>query len=81
MGNGSLLDPLINGFEFGISHHHKHQYCIEYFLIINTVYNSMKLNRLKSIANNAIRDSIWTPELIGYEPFSTIRPTDIIVVD
>lgn len=41
----------------------------------------MKLSRLKSIANNAIRDSIWTPELIGFEPFSTIRPKDIIIVD
>ncbi len=41
----------------------------------------MKLIRLKSIANNAIRDSIWTPELIGFEPFSTIRPKDINVVD
>ncbi len=41
----------------------------------------MKLSRLKSIANNAIRDSIWTPELIGYEPFSTIRPKIIIIVD
>lgn len=41
----------------------------------------MKLRRLKSIANNAVRDSIWTPEPIGIEPFSTIRPKETIIVD
>ncbi len=41
----------------------------------------MKLSRLKSIANNAVRDSILTPESIMIEPFSTIRPKETIVVD
>jgi hypothetical protein len=41
----------------------------------------MKLRRLKSIANNAVRDSIWTPETIGLGPFSTIRPKETIIVD
>jgi hypothetical protein len=41
----------------------------------------MKLIRLRSIANNAVRDSIWNPELIGIEPFSIIRPQKTIFVD
>ena len=41
----------------------------------------MKLRRLKSIVNNAVRDSIWTPETVGIEPFSTIRPKETIIVD
>ena len=41
----------------------------------------MKLNRLKSIANNAVRDAIWTPEPIGLGPFHTWRPKKTIIVD
>lgn len=42
---------------------------------------AMKLRRLKSIANNAVRDLIRTPESIMIEPFSTIKPKETIVVD
>lgn len=41
----------------------------------------MKLIRLKSIANNAIRSSIWTPEPMGIDPFHRFRPRETIVVD
>lgn len=41
----------------------------------------MKLNRLKSIANNALRDTIWTPEPAGSDPFSFIDAPEVIVVD
>ncbi|MFX1520790.1 MAG: hypothetical protein ACFFCD_12810 [Promethearchaeota archaeon] len=41
----------------------------------------MKLRRLKSIANNAVRDSILTPESIMIEPFSIMRPKETIEVD
>jgi hypothetical protein len=41
----------------------------------------MKLIRLRSIANNALRDSIWTPETIGYSPFEQMRPNQTIVFD
>jgi hypothetical protein len=42
---------------------------------------AMKLRRLKSIANNAVRDSIWTPETVGIAPFSIIRPKETTIVD
>jgi len=42
---------------------------------------AMKLRGLKSIANNAVRDLIRTPESIMIEPFSTIRPKETILVD
>jgi hypothetical protein len=41
----------------------------------------MKLIRLRSIANNALRDSIWTPETIGEYPFEHVRPNQTIVID
>ena len=41
----------------------------------------MKLSRLKSVAYNAVRDSIWTPEAIGFDPFHIWRPKESIVVD
>jgi hypothetical protein len=41
----------------------------------------MKLNRLKSIANNAVRDSIWSHEPYGFDPVKFHKPTEIIVVD
>ena len=41
----------------------------------------MKLNKLKSVAHNALRDSIWTPVPVGYEPFSIIRPKEKIIID
>ena len=41
----------------------------------------MKLNKLKSVAHNALRDSIWTPAPVGLEPFSMIRPKKKIVID
>ncbi len=41
----------------------------------------MKLIRLRSVANNAVRSSIWTPEAIGYSPFEHIRPKETIIVD
>lgn len=41
----------------------------------------VKLIRLRSIANNAIRDSIWTPEAIGIYPFDHVRPRETIIVD
>jgi hypothetical protein len=41
----------------------------------------MKLIRLRSIANNAVRSSIWTPEAIGIYPFEHIRPKETIIVD
>jgi hypothetical protein len=41
----------------------------------------MKLIRLRSIANNAIRETIWTPETIGTYPFEHVRPNQTIVID
>lgn len=41
----------------------------------------MKLNRLRSIANNAVRDTIWTPEPAGMDPFSFTDAPETIVVD
>ena len=41
----------------------------------------MKLIRLRYIANNALRDSIWTPETIGFSPFEHMRPNQTIVID
>jgi len=41
----------------------------------------VKLNKLKSIANNAVRSSIWNPKSIGMDPFEHIRPRGIYVVD
>ena len=41
----------------------------------------MKLKKLKSVANNALRDSIWTPEPLGIYPFEHIRPKRKIVID
>ena len=41
----------------------------------------MKLIRLRSIANNALRDSIWTPETIGEYPFEHVRPNRTIIID
>ena len=41
----------------------------------------MKLNRLNSIANNAVRDTIWTPEPAGMDPFSFADAPEVIVVD
>ncbi len=41
----------------------------------------VKLKKLKSIAHNANRDSIWTPDPIGIFPFEHFRPKQIIVVD
>jgi hypothetical protein len=41
----------------------------------------MKLSRLQSVANNAVRDSIWTPEPAGYDPLSFHAPPEVITVD
>lgn len=41
----------------------------------------MKLNKLKSVANNAIRDSIWTPEALGTYPFEHVRPRQKIIIN
>lgn len=41
----------------------------------------MKLGRLQSIANNAVRDTIWTPEPAGFDPFSFAKPAWEIIVD
>jgi hypothetical protein len=41
----------------------------------------MKLSRLKSIANNAVRDSIWSHEPHGNDPLSFHSPAETIVVD
>lgn len=41
----------------------------------------MKLIRLRSIAYNALRNTIWTPEPIGLGPFEKIRPREAITVD
>lgn len=41
----------------------------------------MKLVRLKSIANNATRDLIRTPEGILLDPFQAWRPLQVIVID
>lgn len=41
----------------------------------------MKLKKLRSIANNALRTSIWTPVQIGTYPFEHVRPNQIIIID
>ncbi len=41
----------------------------------------MKLNRLQSVANNAVRDSIWSHKPTGEDPFSYHAPPFEIVVD
>ena len=41
----------------------------------------MKLIRLRSIAYNALRNTIWTPEPVGFGPFERIRPRETIIVD
>ena len=41
----------------------------------------MKLIRLRSIANNAIRESLWTPEPIGEDPFYWFAPKEKVVID
>ena len=41
----------------------------------------MKLIKLRSIANNAVRESIWTPEAIGLDPFYWVRPKERIIID
>jgi hypothetical protein len=41
----------------------------------------MKLSRLNSIANNAVRDSTWSHEPHGFDPLSFHSPAETIVVD
>ncbi|MHA1959248.1 MAG: hypothetical protein ACW99U_03415 [Candidatus Thorarchaeota archaeon] len=41
----------------------------------------MKLSRLQSVANNAVRDSIWTPKPAGYDPLSFHAPSEVITVN
>ena len=41
----------------------------------------MKLIKLRSIANNAIRDSIWTPEAIGLDPYYWMKPKEKLIID
>ena len=41
----------------------------------------MKLNRLNSIAYNALRGSIWTPKGVGAYAFEHIRPRRKITID
>ncbi|NVM02195.1 MAG: hypothetical protein HWN67_07655 [Candidatus Helarchaeota archaeon] len=41
----------------------------------------MKLIRLRSVANNALRPSMWNPEAFGYYPFEHFRPRRKIIVD
>ncbi len=41
----------------------------------------MKLSRLQSVANNAVRDSIWSHEPTGFDPFRFHAPPWEIVVD
>ncbi len=43
--------------------------------------SALKLNRLRSIANNAVRDTIWTPEPAGMDPFHFADASFVIVVD
>ncbi|MFW9789444.1 MAG: hypothetical protein ACFFE2_16830 [Candidatus Thorarchaeota archaeon] len=42
---------------------------------------TLKLNRLKSIANNAVRDAIWTYQPHSIDPFRYHNPLETIVVD
>ena len=41
----------------------------------------MKLRRLQSVANNAVRSSIWSHEPAGFDPFQFHAPPFEIVVD
>jgi hypothetical protein len=41
----------------------------------------MKLSRLNSIANNAVRDSIWSHEPRGFDPLSFHSPAETMVID
>lgn len=41
----------------------------------------MKLVRLKSLANNAVRELIRSPEGILLDPFLAWKPTQVIVID
>ena len=41
----------------------------------------MKLSRLQSIANNAVRESIWSHEPTGLDPFTYQSPPYEILVD
>ena len=41
----------------------------------------MKLIRLRSIANNAVRESIWTPEAVGLDPFYWVTPKEKIIIN
>ena len=41
----------------------------------------MRLIRLRSVANNALRDSMWTPETFGNYPFEHMKPTRKIIID
>ncbi len=41
----------------------------------------MKLLKLKYIAHNELRETMWTPVVSGTYPFEHVRPKDIIVID
>lgn len=41
----------------------------------------MKLSRLQSVANNAVRSSIWSHKPMGNDPFSYHAPPFEIIVD
>jgi len=41
----------------------------------------MKLNKLRSVVHNALRDSTWAQDYSGPEPFSVVRPRGTITID
>ncbi len=41
----------------------------------------VKLNRLRSIANNAVRPSNWATGEIPFDPFEHVRPRGTFIVD